>query len=126
MPSLTAKVLAAMQDEGTFKLKPLIMGDNDGVFRAVTSENPKTASEPILTPHVRAYREMLDKQQIGGIGWCDNRDMLADPLTKGKTRRNDLNVMLNRCLPTPSVWEEAASRVCSSHRLHPDVQVAVS
>ena len=78
------------------KLKPLIMGDNDGVFRAVTSENPKTASEPILTPHVRAYREMLDKQQLGGVGWCDNRDMIAYPLTKGKTRRNDLNVMLNR------------------------------
>ena len=85
-----------MQDKGQFKLKPLIMGDNDGVFRAVTSENPKTASEPILTPHVRAYREMLDKQQIGGVGWCDNRDMIADPFTKGKTRRNDLNVMLNK------------------------------
>ena len=95
MPTLTAKGLADMQDEGQLKLTPLIMGDNDGVFRAVTSENPKTASEPILTPHVRAYREMLDKQQLGGVGWCDNRDMIADPLTKGKTRRNDLNIMLN-------------------------------
>ena len=81
--------------KGKLKLKPLIMGDNDGVFRAVTSENPKTASEPILTPHARAYREMLDNKQLGGIGWVDNRDMIADPLTKGKTRRNDLNIMLN-------------------------------
>ena len=84
MPTLTAMTLAKMQDEGQFRLKPLVMGDNDGVFRAVTSENPKAASEPILTPHIRAYREMIDKQQVGGIGWCDNRDMVADPLTKGK------------------------------------------
>ena len=67
MPTLTARDLAAMQYEGTLKLKPLIMGDNDGVFRAVTSENPKAASEPILTPHIRAYREMIDKHQVGGI-----------------------------------------------------------
>ena len=96
MPTLTAMALAKMQDEGLLRLKPLVMGDNDGVFRAVTSENPKAASEPILTPHIRAYREMIDRKQVGGIGWCDNRDMVADPLTKGKTRRNNLNIMLNQ------------------------------
>ena len=100
MPTLTAMTLAKMQDEGKFRLKPLIMGDNDGVFRAVTGENPKAASEPILTPHIRAYREMIDKHQVGGIRWCGNRDMIADPLTKGKTRRNNLNIMMNqgRCI----------------------------
>ncbi len=28
--------------------------------------------------------------------WVDNRDMLADPLTKGKTRRNEINDVLNK------------------------------
>ena len=31
-PSLTAQTLAEMQDEGQFKLKPVLVGDNDGVF----------------------------------------------------------------------------------------------
>ena len=96
MPGLTAMTLATMQDEGRFKLKPLIIGDNDGVYRAVIAENPKAASEPVLTPHIRAYCEMIDTYQVGGIGWCDNRDMIADPLTKGKTIRHDLNAMSNQ------------------------------
>ena len=79
MSKLTAMTLATMQDDGQLRLKPLIIGDNDGVYRAVTAENPNAASEPILTPHIRAYREMIDNHQVGGIGWCDNRDDRRSP-----------------------------------------------
>ena len=57
------------------------------------SEDPCRASDP---PHCRAIREMLDKHMLGIMLWCDNRDMIADPLTKGKTRRNILNQVLSQ------------------------------
>ena len=56
----------------------------------------KTPAEPTLTAHVRALRERLERGLITTIVWCDNRDMIADPLTKGKTKRNELNDVLDR------------------------------
>lgn len=72
------------------------MGDNAGVYRAVPADNPKAASEPIFTPHIRAYREIIDTPQIGGIRWCDNRDTITDPLTNGETRSKNLNIMMDQ------------------------------
>ena len=40
-----------------------------------------------------ALRELLDKHIVNEISWPDNRDMIADPLSKGKTRRNGLNTV---------------------------------
>ena len=94
-PGLSACSLAMLQDNGHHHVPCYVVGDNDGVFKAVSAENPRTASEPILTPHIRAYREMLDRHLIKQTIWCDNRDMIADPLTKGKTQRNLLNHVLN-------------------------------
>ena len=96
IPQLTAMRLAGISDQGEFYLRSIILGDNDGVWRAVTAESPHTPTEPAFTPHARAYREILDTKQIKAIGWVANRDMVADPLTKGKTRRNNLNIMLNQ------------------------------
>ena len=95
MSSLTAGKLMEVSDKGEYYLRAIVLGDNDGVFRAVTAENPRTPTEPALTQHVRAYREMIDTKQIQAIGWIDNRDMIADPLTKGKTLRNIINSVLN-------------------------------
>ena len=64
MPILTALKLAEISDRGDYSLRAIILGDNDGVYRAVTAENPRTTTEPALTPHVRAYREMLDNKAI--------------------------------------------------------------
>ena len=84
MPQLDAQTLSLLQDQGRYQLKPIVAGDNDGVFRAVSAQNPKASTEPMLTPHIRAYREMLDKEQVGTIVWCGNRDMVADPSPRGK------------------------------------------
>ena len=112
IPQLTAMRLAGISDQGEFYLRSIILGDNDGVWRAVTAENPRTPTEPALTPHIRAYREMLDTKQIKAIGWVDNRDMVADPLTKGKTQRNIINALLNfgeYIIEHPvKLWPEAA------------------
>ena len=78
----------------------------------MTAEHPRTTTEPALTPHVRAYREMLDNKAIKAIGWVDNRDMIAGPLTKGKPQRNVINSVLNAGVyeikHPVKLWPEAA------------------
>ena len=44
--------------------------------------------------HVKAMRELLDNHNIESLVWADNRDMLADGLTKGITIRSYLNDVL--------------------------------
>jgi len=95
-PFTSAVALAAAQDNNNLTLPAFLVGDNKGVFLAVSAQNPKVATEPTLTPHIRGIRELVDKGLISGIIWCDNRDMIADPLTKGKTKRNVLNDVLNQ------------------------------
>ena len=55
---------------------------------------------------------MLDTKAIQAIGWIDNRDMVADPLTKGKTQRNIINWLLNfgifNITHPVKLWPEAA------------------
>ena len=64
---------------------------------AVSAQNPKTPAEPNLTSHVRAIREFVDRTgHITTLVWVDNRDMIADPLTKGKTIRNALIDVLDK------------------------------
>ena len=58
-------------------------------------KNPQTPAEPTLTAHVKSLREFLDRGHIRKLLWLDNRDMVADPLTKGKTKRNELNEVLD-------------------------------
>ena len=88
---LSAIDLVHAQESADYQTPLIVVGDNDGVFKTVTAQNPKATTEPVLTPHVRAFRELLDKKVIKELIWADNRDMVADPLTKGKTRRNVLN-----------------------------------
>ena len=83
-------------DKGLLSIPIHLCGDNKGVFTAVTAQNPKTPAEPTLTAHVKALREDLDKCRITRFVWVDNRDMIADPLTKGKTKRNELNDVLDK------------------------------
>ena len=71
-----------------------LVGDNDGCFMHVSNDNPKMSTEPTLTLHLRALRELLGKQCVREFVWCDNRDMIAY-LTKGKTRRNVFNAVLH-------------------------------
>ena len=81
---ISAIELAHKQDQGRTTMSTMLIGDNKGVFQACTAQNPKTPAEPVLTPHCRAVREMLDKWMLSKILWCDNRDMIADPSQKGK------------------------------------------
>eukprot|EP00975_Prorocentrum_lima_P058078 12181041-Prorocentrum_lima.AAC.1 len=70
------------------------VGDNDGCFKCASNDTPKKSTEPTMTVHVSALRELLPKQCVCELIWCDNQDMIADPLTKGKTRIHVLNTVL--------------------------------
>ena len=56
---LSALKLSEVSDKGDFHLRAIILGDNDGVFRAVTAENPRTPTastqhaRPSLQRHAR-------------------------------------------------------------------------
>ena len=94
-PIVSALQLTKVQDRGLLRTPIHLCGDNKGVFTAVSAQNPKTTAEPTLTPHVKALRELVDGHSITTLVWVDSRDMIADPLTKGKTTRNELNDVLN-------------------------------
>ena len=49
-----------------------------------------------MTYHVKALREYLDKRQLRSITWIDNRDMIADGLTKGRVKRDAINEVLTK------------------------------
>eukprot|EP00975_Prorocentrum_lima_P040352 8472067-Prorocentrum_lima.AAC.1 len=53
---------------------------------------------PTPTPCMRATRD-AGEHYISDLCWCDNRDMLADPSTKGKTKQH----ALKGCAPTRGV-----------------------
>eukprot|EP00975_Prorocentrum_lima_P013113 2784784-Prorocentrum_lima.AAC.1 len=84
----TANQLSERLDNGRLHMPIYLVGDNDGCFKCDTNDNPKTSTEPTMTVHISALLELLEKQCIREIIWCDNRDMVSDPLTKGKTLRN--------------------------------------
>ena len=82
--NITTAKLTRIIDTGMLPLPIYLAGDNKGVFTSVSAENPSAKAEPILTPHVKALRELVDRG-ILRIVWADNRDMVADHLTEGKT-----------------------------------------
>ena len=93
--NITPTALARIIDTGRLSLPIYLAGDNRGVFTSVSAENPSAKAEPVLIPHVKALRELVDRG-ILRIVWVDNRDMVADSLTKGKTKRNPLNFTMTQ------------------------------
>ena len=111
--NITITKLTRIIDTGRLSLPIYVAGDNRGVYTSVSAENPSAKAEPILTPHVKALRELVDRG-ILRIVWVDNRDMVADPLTKGKTKRNELNRAMTRgewiIKETADIWPKDQRR----------------
>ena len=94
---------------------PIVLcGDNKGVFTATSAQNPKTPAEPARTAHVKALREFVDKGLVTALSWVDNRDMVADPLTKGKLKRNPLISLLDKgywaVMHAAEIWPKKHSK----------------
>eukprot|EP00975_Prorocentrum_lima_P030861 6476078-Prorocentrum_lima.AAC.1 len=48
---------------GNMRMPIHVVGDNDGVFKCVINDNTTMNTEPTLTLHVRALRELLEKAE---------------------------------------------------------------
>ena len=114
MPINSSEELCRRQDNGLLHNPIVLCGDNKGVFTAASAQNPKTPAEPTLTAHVKAIREFVDKGLIAALAWVDNRDMAADPLTKGKTKRNPLINLLDKgywfVMHAAEIWPKKHNR----------------
>ena len=70
--------------------------DSDGLFTATTKQNPAPGTDQSMLFHVQALRKLLDGGNLKSLLWIDNRDMLADGLTKGLITRSFLNDALSK------------------------------
>ena len=67
------------------------------LFQAVLTMKAKIPSEKSTALHLFWLREMIRKQIVSGIRWCDTRDMTADGHTKRNVSRDHLiDLMVGR------------------------------
>ena len=106
---LTAPQSVTVRDNATYFLDIHAVTDNYGLYSAITKDEPSAGSDASMIMHVKAARYYLDNGNLSTLTWCDNRDMLADGLTKGKPPRNIINDALNQCKWIPehpcSTWK---------------------
>jgi len=109
---LTAQQCVATRDNATHFLNITACVDNFGLYSAITKDEPSPGSDASMLYHVKATRELLDKRSLHTIAWIDNRDMLADGLTKGKPPRDAINTALSTCHWEPQqpykTWQSTA------------------
>ena len=91
---MTPDQCAHMRDHGTFAPDVHLCTDNYGLFSATTKEDPSPGVDASMIYHVKALRYYLEHGMLRSITWTDNRDMLADGLTKGKVKRDAINLAL--------------------------------
>ena len=92
---LTAEQCATIRDKGDHFIKVILMIDSYGLFTATSKEDPAPGTDGSMLFHVKALRHLLDNSNLQALSWIDNRDMIADGLTKGKPSREDMNSVLN-------------------------------
>ena len=87
----SAAKLAEMQDTGCYTVPYALCIDARSIYDAVAREGEVvTGSDPSLTMHVKSLKEKILSGQITQFIWGDNRDMVADGLTKGRAPRDAL------------------------------------
>ena len=86
-----------LREEGGWCYKSLLVTDYMSWFQAVLTMKAKIPSEKSTALHLFWLRELIRKQIVSGIRWCDTRDMTADGHTKGNFSRDHLlDLMVGR------------------------------
>jgi len=110
----TAEQCADIRDKAAYFLDIVICTDNQGLYNGLTKEDPTPGSDGSMVYHVKALRELLDQRHISSVAWLDNRDMVADGLTKGKPSRDDINQALSTGKWSPNhefkIWSSTTKR----------------
>ena len=116
---LTPQDCVQVQDSASYFLDVHVVTDNYGLYAAITKEEPSPGSDVSMANHVRAARTYLDNRNITTITWCDNRDMIADGLTKGRPARDAINDVLSTgqwILETTTCETWASKHAPGSHK----------
>jgi hypothetical protein len=79
-----------LREEGGWCFRSMLVTDAMSLFQSATTMVAKMPSEKSVALHLFWLRELIAKQIIGGITWCDTRDMTADGHTKGSVSRDAL------------------------------------
>ena len=79
-----------LREEGGWCFKSLLVTDAMSLFQVVATIKAKVPTEKPTALHLFWLRELIRKQIISGLRWCDTRDMTADGHTKGLLSRDHL------------------------------------
>ena len=90
----TAEQCASIRDNGEHFLDVVLCIDAHGLFRATRRDECSTGTDSSTLYHLHALRSLVGRN-ISSLVWVDNRDMIADGLTKGRPSRDPINAVLN-------------------------------
>ena len=84
-----------LREEGGWCFKSVLVTDSMSLFQAIHAHKVKIPSEKSLALHLFWLRELLSRQILNELKWCDTRDMTADGHTKGSVDRQALLKFMN-------------------------------
>ena len=84
-----------LREEGGWCFKSVLVTDSMSLFQAIHAHKVKIPSEKSLALHLFWLRELLSRQILNELKWCDTRDMTADGHTKGSVDRQALLQLMN-------------------------------
>ena len=79
-----------LREEGGWCFRSVLVTDSMSLFQAISAHTLKIPSEKSLALHLFWLRELLNRQVLNELKWCDTRDMTADGHTKGSVSRDAL------------------------------------
>ena len=84
---LSTTEVRRLREEGNLAFRSTLVVDAMSLFAAVSAATVKVPAERSLAGHLFWLRELLDRQVVNTLRWCDTRDMNADCHTKGSVDR---------------------------------------
>ena len=75
---MTAAQLKSFRERGGLEVEATLTVDAESVYKSLTSRDCKVPTEKTLLGHVAWLRELLKKNTLSYVQWCDTRDMTSD------------------------------------------------
>ena len=77
-----------LPEEGGWCFESMLVTDSMSLFQSATTRLLSCRLRNLLLLHLFWLRELIRKQILTGIKWCDTRDMTADGHTKGSVSQD--------------------------------------
>ena len=85
--TLSPDALKNVLEKGGLCIKVFLTIDAESVFKSLSSKELKKPTECTLLGHISWIRQMMERNIVHCVQWCDTRDMTADGHTKGSIDR---------------------------------------